>query len=383
MPTTEKENRAVPSRTWIAALRERVRRRKQTAGDSQEGPKGSRAGPAAVLCIPHCLALGGRGRIDETNAGEDQARKTGKPGASGRTGGAMKRGLSMMTRGDARRQRVEARTATRRGPQHGDATAAGAEGPTTGLAGFNSHGAEGDTAGGGAGVAFADVIEHNTVQPKKSKRGRLFAIPAGATATIGAAIERRRRGRATTSTTTTGESVLTGAEAGKTSRSSAWKSHLWLLRTNVAKKRPRCGSERASKDVEKVSKEVPKEELGNKKKRGPVVGPVAGCLALPVTKARAIRDRRRKSKPNFDMIDPTAATGPLAAQVDGAGPPARPSINFVPHDCSGNQRRVSEEEEPELEATRRFGTAQYLPGHGQSEIPVSPCSLPGRGEDGP
>lgn len=388
-PTTEKENRAVNIRARIAALRERTRRRKQTTNNNDSGEGGS-AGISVILCGP-CL----RFRKNKTNTAsedEDQARQKEKPGRMG----AMKRGLS--SRGDALRQRVEARRATRRVPQDHATAAASVEGPTMGVAGIEGLDVEGETADVVDDGAYSDVIEDSNAQSKKPKRGRLLALPAGAAAAIGAAIKKKRQGRTKTSTTTnTEEGDSTGATAGKTSRFSALKNHLKSLRTRVTKKRrlsalkanfvarvPKHGSRRKSRKDEKIPKEKAVKEPKTVKEHGAIAGLVAGCLALPATTVRAVRDKRhRKSKPDFDMVDPTTAI-PVAAQADMASPPCCPSIIVVPEDGTPGYQppTIAEEEEPEPEAAPRPSTTQYLPGHGQSEIPVSTDSPPGAEEGG-
>lgn len=373
-------------------------KKKRTAG-------GRAAGGAAILCIP-CIAIAERAKQrkktkkDGANtaaaaAAAADAGSQGQQAPAEEAGGArrqplkqrlsersdaMKRGLS--ARGDALSQRMEARKAKKK---TGVATTDATDAPTAAAQATDA----GEVAPTPAIVRAqtTDVVaddqagvEDNTTEAKTSKKGRLLAIPAGVAAAIGAAITKRRQGKQqkTTTTSSAGETTTT-TQSTKPSRFSALKERLRALRTRITKRRnaaQKDSSKEASKKKAKsektkskktAPKEKPTKEPKGVKEQSAIVGLVAGCLALPAVKAKEVRDKRRKS----NKTQPEGEASPAVVAV-GATDSTAAGVDRTSHDRPTYQPPVVEE--AEVGAGRQeqaaHSTTQYLPGHGQSEIPV-------------
>lgn len=382
-PTSDGQGHAANIRARMAAVRDRARR-KETASheeptsEKQQGQsKRSRAaGTAALLCVP-CTAIakrakrGKKGPRDETNeneGGDEQAQAQGQARTDAASRGAMrqrfsarsssvKRGLSTTTGGGGGtlRQRIEAR----RGAKKGSAgEGAGAAGPAPGMTDQPARASEAQTAD----------VEADAPQPKKSKAGRLLAIPAAVAAAIGAVIKKRRQGTKTSADE--GDASSTTGVRG-TSKFSALKRHLRSLRTRVTKKRSAAGLRDYFKGLKQKRKAKKEEsqtmtEPKSVKEHGAIVGLVGGFLALPAAKVREVRDKRRHNKPASESSEAPVNTGSAetASTVDGYG--------RISHDRPRFEPPISEEEEDDAhDLSPPPSTTQYLPGHGQSEVPVA------------
>lgn len=303
------------------------------------------------------------------------------------------------------------RFGSRRARQHEDGVVVD-EGPSLGMmersggVGEGS-GAEGQAIGGGADGGEADTLQPNNNKKNKSNKvaARLVAIPAGLAAAIGAAINKSRRSRennnkATPATSEEDESATTGAgniapEArNKTGRFSALRARIRALRTKVTKKRTSSSSSSSpsgTRDYFRELKEKRRRSSNKKKKQqddaddaasaaapknvkehGAIAGVVAACLALPAGKVRELREKRREGQ--GQQAETASSSAPLAStEMSEASSSTRPGTATLapPNSRSVVQQPIPEEgEDGGLERPSPPGTTQYLPGHGQSEIPV-------------
>lgn len=398
--------------------------REEAAAAAQEGgskrrSRGRAAGAAAVLCIP-CVAVAERVKHRKKKDGTDTAADGEEPvqaesGArrvplkqrlSDRSD-AMKRGLS--TRGDALKQRREARKekkAAAAGEGQTDAATAGDDA----VAGEEAERQPTDVVGPVTGAdgqprLEEDLQEENAPKEKKSKKARLLAIPAGLAAAIGAALKKRRdsRSKKTSTTTATSDegSVATATSdpaQKKPSKFSALKERLRLLRTRVTKNRrgsdakayfAELKQKRKTKSESKKTKKAKstpeaeatvadsEEQPKSTKERGAIAGLVAGCIALPVAKAKAVRDKRRQKKATTPTSGDSVAPPPASSTASSESPTR--NIQTPASDRRSYHPPIAEEDEEEDEpshntpaTTTAAAGNQYLPGHGQSEIPVEP-----------
>lgn len=418
--TPDSPSRAARVKARAAAVRDKTRRKgsakpKESSAEAQEEnekkKRSKTAGKAALVCAP-IAAVAQRGKRskkrDETHDGEEQAVAATQPDGPSRTpmrqrfserSGSVKRGLS--TRGDALKQRIDTRRAkktTTAGSEN-----PGVEGPTPALMSQTNDvepqpavagertGVEADTtaAPGAADAAGTSSKAEETTQPKKSKAGKLLAIPAGLAAAIGAALKKRRQGKKTTSAEEDSHAATTGEK--KKSKFSALQERLKALRTRVTMKRSGSGKKssgktspvknlnqklkdkKAKRQEAKARKQADAAaaptEPGAVKEHGAVMGLVGGFLALPAAKVREVRDKRRQSKPVAEGAaghEAATSSAPLqSSQVHDRVSQDRP--RYEPPIAEAEEESTAHEVEPSsLDAT-----TQYLPGHGQSEIPVA------------
>lgn len=388
---TETPSRGASLRARVGAVRDKARRKQPAEEGAQTEKKkrgGTRAGKAAILCVP-CVSVARRVKHrknrDETNSASagDQQVRTEEGDAAGRR---------------TMRQRFSARhDAAKRGPSTGSgalwnrfgsrkakqgSTGNGAvdEGPSLGMMDRSAEG-EAQATSGVEGQAGGEA---DTSQPKKSKAARLVAIPAGLAAAIGAAIKNRRRGtqKTTPATSEEGSATATTSETQKTSKFSALKARIRALRTKVTKKRSSSGTRDYFRELKEKRKSNTKEKdvntanagPKNVKEHGAIVGVVAACFAMPAEKVRELRNKHREGQTETASSAPPVATETLEASSAALDPNSRSVI----------QQPIPEEnEDGRLEQPSPPGTTQYLPGHGQSEIPVAGAVEAGRPQSEP
>lgn len=254
----------------------------------------------------------------------------------------------------------------------------------------------------------------NAEKSQNSKKARLIALPVATIAAIKEIIKKRLPAKKPATETQGGDS---SAEGKKSSRLSALKEHIKTLRTKVTKERgvAKTKAKRTVRGLKKKTKaklnrytKTGAEEGQEGEEEGPkgvktpsaMVGLVAGYLALPATKVKEVRDRRRKdNNESSTKGEGSAATGqgvPVAGEVQGttttSNGPVLPIITTTSDPTTPEQHLFSlppvpipeEDEEEDLEeAVAAAGdeassqghddstTRQSLPGHGQSEIPVA------------
>lgn len=363
---TEDEHSATAMQRLVAARKNRRRPEKDgDANPAEKKRKGGKAGKVAILFFP-CLAIGERvkrGKKDRTKAARDEeTAQTEEPARSG----ALKRGLGTT----ALRQRMEARKAKKPSaevqPDTNARAAVGGQAP--------------DPQGQTAGVEGQTHVEDETT-PKTSKRGRLLAIPAGVAAAIAGIFKKRGQGnsKATEKDRTSG--------AKKNGRFSALRQYIRSLRSRVTKKRRPADSEDSSRErrqkTKKQKETTPTKETARErqprstKEHGAIVGLAAGVIALPGVKFKEARDRRRKDNTESATAAPDAAspvTSPVASTIF-AGPSAAAEGRGTTRSLStGGDRPYYQpptvEQQLNEMGTSRPGLTQYLPGHGQSEIPM-------------
>lgn len=369
--TSDSPRRSANLNFWARSRKEKPSQEKSP--DNQQSKRSRAAGKAALLCVP-CIAVAKRAKRgktqDETNAAGDDEQARAQADGAGRgamrqrfsaRGGSVKRGLS--TRSDALRQRMEALKAKKTSTA-GDGV--GDEGPTPAMMN-QAAAAEGQTPTGEAQPG----AEADTAQPKKSKAAWLLAIPVGVAATIGAAMKKRGQGKKTSADEGDASSTTGVKENGKFS---AIKRHLRSLRTRVTKKRrvpsPKAyvqdlKQKRNNKKAEGTTGAAAATEPKSVKEHGAMVGLMGGFLALPAAKLKEVRDKRRQSKPESENSE---------APADGTGTTTAPPTveDRISHDRPRFEPTIAEEAEGGTrEPSQPPSTTQYLPGHGQSEIPVA------------
>lgn len=315
---------------------------------------------------------------------------------------------------------------------------------------------EGQTTTATAAAAAATNAEDQTeagrgddaaAQGKKDKsaKGKLLAIPAGIAAAIGAVLKKRRdakekkkQNKTTTAAAATAsedaekkpgrfsalqerfkarlsrvskkKEPAAGAGAAnststspKKSRTSGLKDWFKELKQKRKAKRAAAATTPKTKKTKKAKKtKSPKADKEDKpkgtKEHGAVVGLMAGCVALPVAKAKQIRDKRRKNNSPADINTANSSADVVSGTRLSPVPEAAPeeyqqqqrvgtsgSSTVVPS-TAGNDRPTTTtsstyqspvvEEEFEDPPEELPSDSQYLPGHGQSEVPVRPGPLP-------
>lgn len=387
---TETASRGASLRARVGAVRDKARRKQPAAEGAQTEKKkrgGTRAGKTAILCVP-CVSVARRVKQrknrDETNnatEGDQQVRTEGGDAAGRQTmrqrfsarHNAAKRGPS--TSSGALWNRFGSRKATQGSTDNGVVD----EGPSLGMMDRSAEG-EAQATSGVEGQAGGEA---DTSQPNKSKAARLVAIPAGLAAAIGAAIKNRRRGtqKTTPATGEEGSATATTSETQKMSKFSALKARIRSLRTKVMKKRRSSGTRdyfRELKEKRKsnnIKKDANTANAGpeNVKEYGAIVGVVAACFAMPAERVRELRNKHREGQTE-------TASAPLGATEMSEASSAAPD----PNSRSVIQQSIPEEsEDGRLEQPSPPGTTQYLPGHGQSEIPVAGVVEAGRPQSEP
>lgn len=427
-----------------------------TAATTKKSKRGRAAGAAAILFVP-CFAIAERVKHRKTTRKEPTNETPSEKGAASNSRGVLLK-QRLISKRDALRQRKASNrksTAT----TDTDTTEAteqpaepvGLETPTDIDEATPGANTEGQTA---AGANAATDVEDQTeagrgddaaAQSKKdqSVKGKLLAIPAGIAAAIGAVLKKRRDAKEKkkqnkSSTTTTAAASSPDDAEKKPSRFSALQARFKERRSRVSKKKEPAAAAATStstgtkpsrtsglkdwfkelkqkrkakrdaaattstKKTKKTKKtKAPKAAKEDKpkstKEHGAVVGLMAGCVALPVAKAKQIRDKRRKSNSPADIntasssadvvsgtrLSPVPEAGPEEYQQQRVGTSG--SSTVVPS-TAGNDRPTTTtsstyqspvvEEEFEDPPEELPHDSQYLPGHGQSEVPVRPGPMP-------
>lgn len=151
------------------------------------------------------------------------------------------------------------------------------------------------------------------------------------------------------------------ATDGKTNNKfSALKERVKALRIRVIKRVRGLRQKRKSKATPGQS---PDRDVKSAKTHSAMVGLVAGCLAMPGAKVKELRDKRRANRGEEAMMDNMPARSTMSEQRPTT---TTPNITLMPQPPIPIPE---EEDEPDVPQARE---TQYLPGHGQSEIPVSP-----------
>lgn len=116
--------------------------------------------------------------------------------------------------------------------------------------------------------------------------------------------------------------------------------------------------------------QMPDREVNGLKTHSAMVGLVAGCLALPGAKVKELREKRRANRASPEGEH--AATVPTP-EISAQPTMAASESPLAAHGGHTNQPPVPipEEDEGDEVALPQPPMAQYLPGHGQSEIPVT------------
>lgn len=374
--------------------------------EAKKDKRGRAAGAAAIMCVP-CFAI-----TERVNYRRKSAKKEEPSEARADKGGAarlqtLKQRLS--SKRDARRQRkaTGGKNVTQRGAADAPAAPVGLETPT------DIDGPLTDTEGQTTAVA-TDVedqtdVEDNAARPKENKsvKGRLLAIPAAIAAAIGAVLKKRRDAQKSNKTTDASD----GDEGKKPSRFSVLQERFRARRTRVSKKKEPARSKqsgasgskewfkelnrkRKSKSAAKTKspktksfKTAKEDKPKGAKEHGAVVGLVASCVALPVAKIKQARDKRYK--PAAITTDTTAVvTGtPLSpvpekqqqraansgsSTLAPSATSATATAAAAPDDPTISHQPPVVEEEFEDPPEEVLNAGQYLPGHGQSEVPVRP-----------
>lgn len=356
---------------------------------TKKDKRGRAAGAVAILGLP-CFAIAER--VKNRKASRNQPSDS--PSEKGARRGALKQ--RMISKRDALRQRKASRNAAAADTQASQPVEpVGFETPTD--IDEAPTDTEGQTTAAATSLEDQTELVDNDAQRKKDKslKGKVLAVPAAIAAAIGAALKKRRDAKDKKKTAAVSE-----PKEKKPSRFSALQERFKARRTRVSKKEPSNTKQsrtsglkawikelkqkrKAKKTPKTKASKAPKEEKPKTaKEHGAVVGLVAGCVALPVAKAKAIRDRRRKTEhtsintdspavvsgtqlsPVPEELHQRAVTSNAAAEAPSAvDPDDRPTTSY--------QSPIVEEEyedPPEVLPT----DSQYLPGHGQSEVPVRP-----------
>lgn len=409
---------------------------------TKKDKRGRAAGTAAILCVP-CFAIAERVKHRKTTRKEPKSssQTPSEKGAKTSRGVLLKQRL--ISKRDALRQRKASNksaattdTDTTRASQQ-PAEPVGLETPTDIDEATPTDNEEQATAVAATNIEDrTDSGEEVDTQNKKdnSVKGKLLAIPAAIAAAIGAVLKKRRdakekKKQQNKTTTTTAAPTTSEDAAKKPSRFSALQERFKARRTRVSKNKEPAATtgsptkqSRTSglKDRFKALREkrqakraaatpktkkakktkAPKADKADKpkstKEHGAVVGLMAGCVALPVAKAKQIRDKRRnsnKSPGDINTADSSAdvVSGTRLSPVPEAAPEeyqqqrigTSGSSTVVPS-TAGGDRPISTpsyqspvvEEEFEDPPEELPSDSQYLPGHGQSEVPVRPTALP-------
>ncbi|KAJ4390865.1 hypothetical protein N0V93_004464 [Gnomoniopsis smithogilvyi] len=414
---TEKTARSAAIKERIAAVRSKAQRKQRapadadntaaetSAGEAQDesaaatqattkkDKRGRAAGAAAILGLP-CFAIAERVK----NRKASRKEQSNSPSEKGARRGALKQ--RMISKRDALKQRKASKNAAANTQTPQPAAPVGFETPTD-IDETNT-----DTEGQNTAVA-ADLEDQtdaadNASQRKKDKslKGKLLAVPAAIAAAIGATLKKRRNSKDQKKTTAASE-----PKEKKPSRFSALQERFKARRTRVSKKESSSTKQsrtsglkewikelkqkrKAKKATKTNSSKAPKEDKPKSaKEHGAVVGLVAGCVALPVAKAKQIRDKRRKTEPaSINTESPSMVSGTQLSPVPEEIPqravtsdstPQVPSTVDMDRPTTSYQSPVAEEEEEEEEVyedppEELPNENQYLPGHGQSEVPVRP-----------
>lgn len=455
---TSESSEAAATTAENDAQGENIASAQDNTATTKKAKRGRAAGAAAILCVP-CFAIAERVKHRKTTRKEPKNNETPseKGPASNSRGVLLKQRL--ISKRDALRQRkadnrksvattdtdatteatelqqpvepdgLETPTAI---DEETPGTRAGTEGQTTTAA---ATGSEDQTEAGRGDDAAAQG------KKDKSVKGKLLAIPAGIAAAIGAVLKKRRDGKEKKQNKTTTSATAASSENAekKPSKFSALQERVKALRTRVSKKKeptaaatststnPKQGRTSGLKDWFKELKQkrktkraaaattpktkktikakktkepkVAKEDKPRStKEHGAVVGLMAGCVALPVAKAKQIRDKRRKSNSPADINTANSSADVVSGTRLSPVPEAAPeeyhrqqrvgtsgSSTVVPS-TAGNDRPTTTasstyqspvvEEEFEDPPEVLPHDSQYLPGHGQSEVPVRPGPLP-------
>lgn len=158
------------------------------------------------------------------------------------------------------------------------------------------------------------------------------------------------------------------AEARKKNQTkfSALIQRVKALRTRVMKRVVRgLGHKRTHSKATSGEQSSPDRDVQSAKMHSAiVVGLVAGCFAMPGAKVKQLREKRRASRGGGGGEEATMPVPPPSSSMSEQPPTTTttPSITLTP--------------QPPIPIPEQDGPApcetQYLPGHGQSEIPVSP-----------
>lgn len=162
---------------------------------------------------------------------------------------------------------------------------------------------------------------------------------------------------------------------------SALKQRVKALRIKVTKIRRKLniGSRlRNLKQKRKVKSEAkteeapaPDREVNGTKAHSAIAGLVAGCLALPGAKVKEIREKRRSNKPSTEGdVAANMSTSAMSEQPNNTAPVGG-SLATEGGLTHQPPVPIPDEDAGETSAEQHTGP-QYLPGHGQSEIPVAP-----------
>lgn len=445
--TPESPEAAATTAADEAQQGENVTSAQDTAATTKKDKRGRAAGAAAILCVP-CFAIAERVKHRKTTRKEPKSSNEtpSEKGASTSRGVLLKQRL--ISKRDALRQRKASNksaattdTDTTRASQQ-PAEPVGLETPTDIDEAAPTDTEEQTPA---AAVAATNVDDRTEARDEvgakgkkdKSVKGKLLAIPAAIAAAIGAVLKKRRdakeKKKQTKANKTTATATSEDAEK-KPSRFSALQERFKARRTRVSKKKePAAAAAGTStstkqsrtsglkdrftelKDKRKAKRAAattePKKAKKTKapkaakradkpkstKEHGAVVGLMAGCVALPVAKAKQIRDKRRRNSNSSPADINTASSsadvvsGTRLSPVPEAAPEEyqQPRVgtsgsSTVVPSTAGADRPVSTasyqspvvEEEFEDPPEELPSDSQYLPGHGQSEVPVRPTALP-------
>lgn len=367
-----------------------------SAAKTKKDKRGRAAGAAAILCVP-CFAIAEHVKHRQTS----QPQEPQAPSEKGARRGALKQRLSSKRDAlAASRQRKKSAAeggADTQGPSQ-PAAPVGLETPTD----IDEPPTDTDgqiTAVGTDVEDQTDVEDNHTAQQskRKSAMGRLLAIPAAIAAAIGAVLKKRRDGKEKSPT-----AVSEGKEK-KPSRFSALQERFKARRTRVSKKKPASTEKRRTSGLKNwfqelkqerkaksaaQTKEAPKASHEDQPKsateRGAMAGLVAGCFVLPVTKVKQVRDKRRKTNATTADASPVVAGTPLSPVVEEQQqqpPPTRAATSgssTLAHPTAAMDRPSTSYQAPVVEEEyddppeELPNASQYLPGYGQSEVPVRP-----------
>lgn len=132
---------------------------------------------------------------------------------------------------------------------------------------------------------------------------------------------------------------------------------------------------RSEAKKEETPQGMPDRDLKSTKTHGAMVGLVAGCLALPGAKVKELREKRKSNKSTSADDDDNNPADLPAPVTNMSGQSTRSNDRIITGLTLQAPVPIPEEEEPSSSRT-----TQYLPGHGQSEIPVvTPPEMPRTG----
>lgn len=279
---------------------------------------GAAAGAAALLCIP-CIAVSQRvqHRKQQREAGEEVVQEK------------KKNRSTLKDRLAARKSAMR----TKRTSQH-DAESSATEAPT------------------------AHTLDQTTTDEEapqgvtKQKKVKAGGILGGLTAVV-MGIKAKMPKRKAKSTAMSEKPT----KARKKGRFSALKERVKALRTRIVKRRKAKSGDETDREVD------------SPKTHSAMVGLVAGCLAMPGAKVKELREKHKANSNNSNNNnnkpspgdDETPDMPTQLARSEQPGLTTQPPVP-IPEE--------EEEEEEERDVAQALET-QYLPGHGQSEIPVA------------